>query len=230
MYESRREARRARREHGGGRIKRGWNGEYYVTVKDSDGNTAHVYDNAGFLDGDESGTAEIGFWDYNGTFAQYQLDYPEFAGMTRSGARKLWEKKYGNEFRSYTANEAQAERNRIAVEKMRMFALGMQTSGTMGMGALGSSVATPRQFNYLPKASSQGFKYAPRVRARGVQDPKSHNFPYSFDDAILSTKPIIKNNGYRIFQLKGTMNGKQGVYEIGVTKNGVIDHRFFRPF
>ncbi len=64
---------------------------------------------------------------------------------------------------------------------------------------------------------------------RGVEDPVSHNFPYSFDDAILATKPILKNNGYRIFQLQGKMNGKNGVFEIGVNKDGIIDHRFFRP-
>jgi len=73
------------------------------------------------------------------------------------------------------------------------------------------------------------FKYADRVRMRAVQDPVSHNFPYSFDDAILSTKPILKNNGYKIFQQSGIMNGKNGVFEIGLTKNGIIDHRFFRP-
>lgn len=32
--------------------------------------------------------------------------------------------------------------------------------------------------------------YDPQVRARGVEDPKSHNFPYSFDKGILSTPPI----------------------------------------
>ena len=64
---------------------------------------------------------------------------------------------------------------------------------------------------------------------RGVQDPVSHNFPYSFDDAILSTNPILKNNGYKMFQQSGTMNGKNGVLEIGPTKGRIIDHRFFRP-
>jgi hypothetical protein len=73
------------------------------------------------------------------------------------------------------------------------------------------------------------YKYAERVRMRAVQDPVSHNFPYSFDDIILSTNPIIKKNGYRLFQQTGTMNGKNGVFEIGLTKNGIIDHRFFRP-
>lgn|SRR5690554_793872 len=72
------------------------------------------------------------------------------------------------------------------------------------------------------------FKYTDRVRMRGVQDPVSHNFPYSFDDAILSTNPILKKNGYKMFQQSGTMNGKNGVFEIGLTKDGIIDHRFFR--
>lgn len=93
-------------------------------------------------------------------------------------------------------------------------------------------------------ATKHGLSYAPRVRTRAVEDPKSHNFPYSFDDGILATKPILKKNGYRIYQKRGTMTGKvvtdpktgvrtqqykEGVFEIGVTKDGVIDHRFFRP-
>ncbi len=72
-------------------------------------------------------------------------------------------------------------------------------------------------------------QYDPRVRVRAVEDPVSHNFPHSLDDAILSTKPIPKKNGYNIFQKSGTMNGKEGVFEIGVTKDGIINHRFFRP-
>jgi RHS repeat-associated protein len=78
-------------------------------------------------------------------------------------------------------------------------------------------------------AFNHNYKYATRVRMRGVEDPVSHNFPYSFDDAILSTTPILKNNGYKIFQQSGTMNGKNGVFEIGLTKDNIIDHRFFRP-
>jgi RHS repeat-associated protein len=73
-------------------------------------------------------------------------------------------------------------------------------------------------------------KYAPRVRMRALEDPVSHNFPYSFDDLILNQNAIPKNNGYRYFQQEGFMNGKQGVFEIGVTKDGIIDHRFFRPY
>jgi RHS repeat-associated protein len=76
--------------------------------------------------------------------------------------------------------------------------------------------------------SAKNLKYDPRVRARAVEDPVSHNFPYSFDEEILATKPIPQKNGYNIFQKAGTLNGKEGVFEIGVTKDGIIDHRFFR--
>ena len=73
-----------------------------------------------------------------------------------------------------------------------------------------------------------GYKYDERVRSRGLQDPKSHNFPYSFDDAILSTTPI-NDNGYQIYKLSGNMNGIEGHFEIGIRQDGIIDHRFFRP-
>ncbi len=78
-------------------------------------------------------------------------------------------------------------------------------------------------------AFTHGFQYADRVRVRGLQDPVSHNFPYTFDDSILATTPIPEANGYNIYQAPGSMGTKQGVFEIGVTKDGVIDHRFFRP-
>jgi hypothetical protein len=110
------------------------------------------------------------------------------------------------------------------------------------VGAAGKAVRLARGAKVTKGAAD--LKYAPRVRARGVEDPKSHNFPYSFDKDILSTKPIPKKNGYNIYQKEGTMTGKvvtdpktgvrtqqykEGVFEIGVNKDGVIDHRFFRP-
>mgnify|MGYP000602937494 CR=1 FL=1 len=107
-----------------------------------------------------------------------------------------------------------------------------------------SSLAAKTGAGVADDAFTHGLKYDPRVRARGVQDPSSHNFPYSFDDGILATKQIPQKNGYNIFQQPGSMAGKvvtdpktgirtqtykDGVFEIGVTKDGVIDHRFFRP-
>ena len=100
-------------------------------------------------------------------------------------------------------------------------------------GQAGTSIAMALVFRgssrYFMRVYKHAFKYAARVRLRGVQDPVSHNFPYSFDDVILSNEPILKENGYKIFQQPGIMNAKNGVFEIGVTKDGIIDHRFFRP-
>lgn len=71
--------------------------------------------------------------------------------------------------------------------------------------------------------------YAPRVRMRAIEDPVGHNFPYSFDNVILSTKPVrTEANGYRFFQHPSSLNGKDKIFEIGVTTDFVIDHRHIR--
>lgn len=111
--------------------------------------------------------------------------------------------------------------------------------GTELLGPIGKEMRGLRRGGKGPEP-----KYAPRVRARGVQDPVSHNFPYSFDADILNTTPILRPDGYKIYQAPGSMTGsvitdieagvrtqtyKNGVFEIGVNKDGIIDHRFFRP-
>ena len=70
-------------------------------------------------------------------------------------------------------------------------ALGADVVGAVlpGVTGLGCGV---RAANAADNAFHHGLKYADRVRARGVQDPVSHNFPYSFDDEILGTLPIPK--------------------------------------
>jgi len=79
------------------------------------------------------------------------------------------------------------------------------------------------------KALKHDYKYHPRIRYRGVQDPKAHNFPYSFDDMILKTKPIKQPDGSLLYRKKGTLNGKEGYFEIAVNpENGTIFHRTFR--
>ncbi|GHT45882.1 hypothetical protein FACS189454_06110 [Planctomycetales bacterium] len=73
------------------------------------------------------------------------------------------------------------------------------------------------------------YTYSTNVRERALTDPHAHNFPYSYDDQILSTKPKLDpKDGYKKFQYEGTLNNSNGVFEIGVTKEGIIDHRFFR--
>jgi len=79
-------------------------------------------------------------------------------------------------------------------------------------------------------APTHNHPYAPRVFERGKQDPRSHNFPYSYDAYILRTQPKTGPDGYSIYQLPGHMGKTEGVFELGVNADGVIDHRFFRPY
>ncbi|MDF0607249.1 RHS repeat-associated core domain-containing protein, partial [Neisseriaceae bacterium TC5R-5] len=67
-------------------------------------------------------------------------------------------------------------------------------------------------------------QYAPRIRERAVQDPGGHNFPFSFDKHILSTKPVKLDTGAEGYALRGYKNGKEVVYNIIVKDNTVV-HR-----
>ncbi len=79
------------------------------------------------------------------------------------------------------------------------------------------------------KAFKHGYKYNPRVRARGVEDPVAHNFPYSFDDVILKEKPIVQSDGSLLYRKTGSINGEDGVYEIAVNPTtNTIFHRTWR--
>ncbi|KLN61002.1 hypothetical protein WH96_11300 [Kiloniella spongiae] len=75
--------------------------------------------------------------------------------------------------------------------------------------------------------------YTKRVLKRQLDDPRYHGFPYSFDNLILKTTPIMKPKGYRLYQYPGYALGdnklNKGVYELGVRIDGVINHRVFRP-
>ena len=69
--------------------------------------------------------------------------------------------------------------------------------------------------------------FALRIRTRGVEDPKAHNFPYSYDDDILG-QPGVNSRGGTLHTRRGFLNGHEGRYEIVVSPNGVIYHRQFR--
>jgi len=74
-----------------------------------------------------------------------------------------------------------------------------------------------------------GYDYHPRIRARGVEDPVGHNFPYSFDDEILNSTPVLQTDGSLLYQATGTLNGKEKIYEIAVNPDtNTIFHRTLR--
>jgi hypothetical protein len=77
-------------------------------------------------------------------------------------------------------------------------------------------------------AVTHGYKYHPRIRARGVQDPVGHNFPYSYDDVILRTTPVSQADGSLLYRMPGSINGKDGFFEIALNPDtGTIFHRTF---
>jgi hypothetical protein len=80
----------------------------------------------------------------------------------------------------------------------------------------------------LTESDNFGSQYHDRVRQRALEDPVGHNFPSSYDSEILASEPIPRPDYYTIFRKSGSLNGNDGVFEIGVNKDGIIDHRVFR--
>ena len=77
-------------------------------------------------------------------------------------------------------------------------------------------------------AFKHNFKYHPRIRARALQDPVAHNFPYSFDDIILQVKPTKQADGSLLFRKIGTLNNTDGVFELALNpETKTIFHRTF---
>ncbi|MGH2917078.1 MAG: hypothetical protein ACRDLS_00545 [Solirubrobacteraceae bacterium] len=95
--------------------------------------------------------------------------------------------------------------------------------------AVGFCVAAKAGSRAADDAFEHGYKYHPRVRQRGVEDPRAHNFAYSLDDAILKQAPIKQADGSLLYRKSGSINGKDGVYEIAVNPDtGTIFRRTWR--
>lgn len=69
----------------------------------------------------------------------------------------------------------------------------------------------------------------------GEESGPHHNFPGTFDGTIFKQgeRRVIKDD-YIQYDLRGTLNGRSGTYEIGVKPSAsgrveVIQHRFFKP-
>ncbi len=110
-------------------------------------------------------------------------------------------------------------------------AAGVPTAGEASRGyqALDSTPAARGGGRVADDAFEHGYKYHPRVRQRGVEDPRGHNFPYSFDDAILKEQPIPQPDGSLLYRKPGAINDTEGIFEIGLNPDtGTIFHRTFR--
>jgi RHS repeat-associated protein len=61
-----------------------------------------------------------------------------------------------------------------------------------------------------------------------------HNFPESFNKSILSGNRQVIGDDYMLYTQRGTINGVEGTFEIGVRPSAsgrteIITHRFFKP-
>jgi RHS repeat-associated protein len=101
-------------------------------------------------------------------------------------------------------------------------------AGKIGVRQLGRRLADETG-SISVSGLGHNLKYHPRIRARGVQDPRAHNFPYTFDSVILKQKPVTQEDGSLIYRMAGSVNGGDGVYEIAVNPTtGTIFHRTWR--
>ena len=92
-----------------------------------------------------------------------------------------------------------------------------------------------------PAAQEPNRIYSARELNRRTDNPKrnnvpnpNHNFPESFNQQIFKGEKTIVSDSYHLYTKRGHLNGKSGVFEIGVRpsasgRNEVITHRFFRP-
>jgi len=83
--------------------------------------------------------------------------------------------------------------------------------------------------------------YSARELVRRSESPRinnapnpNHNFPESFNSDIFQGNKTIVSDSYHLYTKPGVLNGRSGMYEIGVKPSAsgrteVITHRFFRP-
>lgn len=83
--------------------------------------------------------------------------------------------------------------------------------------------------------------YSARELKRRAEEPRfnntpnpNHNFPESFNAEIFKGNKTIVKETYHLYTKPGSLNGRSGVFEIGVRpspsgRTEVITHRFFRP-
>ena len=79
--------------------------------------------------------AEIHEGTFSGTLEQYQLQYPEFAGMSASATEQAWKDSHSKGFYNAWADKARRERSIEVLAKLQWFATAYTHVGGFAMGA-----------------------------------------------------------------------------------------------
>lgn len=129
---------------------------------------------------------------FNGTFEQWQQTYG-FEGMSFENASNYWNQAHGADFDNYVAAQDKAEAGRVAIEKMKIFTFMMSTSGSMGMGALSPSLASPRGFSFSsPVSSSSSSNW---LTLSSLDDVQGVSGLYQFPHAARGNLPYVGQSG-----------------------------------
>ena len=125
----------------------------------------------------------------------------------------------GDELKSIHGDGVYIEQSNELVKKTTVFNLSIMDNHNYLVSNSGILV-----HNTNKKCGNEAPEYDPRIRQRAVQDPVAHNFPFSFDVKILSSRPIRLNNNATGYAVRGYLNGRPGVYNMIVDKDK-ITHR-----
>lgn len=106
----------------------------------------------------------------------------------------------------------------------------------VGATIVGALVGSGKLARMGAEAVGAGAKriFSARVLERMAEGPL-HNFPQSIGDEVLARgRRTVKSKDYVEYTMPGVVNGKSGMYEIGVRPSAsgrteVITHWFFRP-
>ena len=106
----------------------------------------------------------------------------------------------------------------------------------IGATIVGTLVGSGKLARMGAEAVGSGAKriFSARVLERMAEGPL-HSFPQSIGDEVLARgQRTVKSSSYVEYTMPGVVNGRSGVYEVGVRPSAsgrteVITHWFFRP-
>lgn len=179
---------------------------------------------------------------YNGSFSNYQKEFG-FEGVSYENVSNYYEQVHRTDFNASVASADKAEADRIAVEKMGMFAewyamIGAVTAPAGGGGPInGVNYAGPglRTFNYTSqytgiRTSLINNSYFVNTRGPGYWTQPGHGkFPSTVNRWIIRDGKMnfnSTNNSWN-FSLNGYKNNSYGKFSLGIRRDGGIFHSTF---
>lgn len=165
-----------------------------------------------------------GQYGYGGTLNQWIAEYGMDAYINYSAADAIRWHKEVNLRLIKESNDAELM-HKLTFFKNGFEALSTVIAPTQALNSF-SGRGLPKTFSYKPRFNE--ISYHPSLNSKL---DLNHNFPTSFDKHIInngSWSQRIKDQA-NWFELRGTINNTEGIYQIGISKTNVIFHKNFVP-